>query len=105
MVNQRFAFFTEEEKEEKRQSLTPAATKKATLSAVKTLRDYLAAKGKPTNFASFAKDELDAKLADFYFEVRTAKTNQLYKKTSFEGLRYGINRFLKGPLTTNPLTF
>ncbi|KAK7094075.1 hypothetical protein V1264_007745 [Littorina saxatilis] len=90
----RFADLSREEIENKRRLLTPTTTQKATTSAAKVFRDYLAEKGKPVSFEQYEKKELDAALSSFYIEART-KTGEIYKKTSLDAVRYGINRHLK----------
>ncbi|KAK7107238.1 hypothetical protein V1264_015189 [Littorina saxatilis] len=90
----RFADLSREEIENKRRLLTPTTTQKATTSAATVFRDYLAEKGKPVSFEQYEKKELDAALSSFYIEART-KTGEIYKKTSLDAVRYGINRHLK----------
>ena len=90
----RFASFSAEEIEEKRQALTPKNTVKADRVAATVLRDYLKEKGMNTAFESLSKNELDSVLSSFWVEART-KTGELYKKTSLDSIRYGLNRFLK----------
>ena len=90
----RFASFSAEEIQQKRQLLTPKNTVKADMSAATVLREYLKEKGMNTDFESLSKNELDSVLSSFYVEART-KTGELYKKTSLDSIRYGLNRFLK----------
>ena len=47
-----------------------------------------------TQFETLPKKELDTVLSKFYLEART-KDGQLFKKSSIEGIRYSLNRFLK----------
>ena len=58
------------------------------------MREYLKEKGMHTEFESMSKNELDSVLSSFYVEART-KTGELYKKTSLDSIKYGLNRFLK----------
>ena len=90
----RFATISEQEIEQKRRLLTPKNTTKCETSAANVLRDYLTEKGMNIQFETFPKKELDTVLSKFYLEART-KDGQLFKKSSIEGIRYSLNRFLK----------
>ena len=90
----RFAEFSAEEIEERRRLLTPIATTKSESNAASTFRAYLKEKCFETNFENFPKEVLDEKLSKFYVEART-KDGELYKKTSLDAFRYGMNRYLK----------
>lgn len=92
----RFASFSASEVEQKRQCLTPENTKKSDARAAKLFRDYLAEKRKPSDFQNLSKEELDKELSSFYLEARTLD-GQVYKKTSLDSIRYGLNRYLKAP--------
>ena len=90
----RFASFSTEEIEEKKKKLTPKSTINNELSAANNFREYLREKGKPTHFETYSKKDIDQALTGFYVEART-REGQLYKKTSLESFRYGLNRYLK----------
>ena len=93
-MKRRFACVSEVQLEEKRRLLVPKTTESANQSAANTLREYLKEKGKDIHFENLSKYDLDELLSGFYIEART-KEGTLYKKTSLESVRYGLNRFLK----------
>ena len=93
-MKRRFASVSEAELNEKRRYLVPPKTEKSNNSAANILRDFLKEKDKDTHFEQLSKKELDEVLASFYINART-KDGNLYKKTSLESIRYGLNRFLK----------
>ena len=95
----RFAEYSAEDIAEKRRLLTPIATTKSENSAANNFRAYLKEKCFDTNFENFSKEELDKKLSKFYVEART-KDGELYKKTSLDAFRYGLNRYLKKTSTS-----
>lgn len=90
----RFAEFTADELAAKRKGLVPKTTAKATTTAANTFREYLKEKNQPQDFENFTKQQLNLALSTFYVEART-KTGEIYKKTSLETLRYGLNRHMK----------
>lgn len=69
-------------------------TKRTTMTAVKLFREYLTSKNFPAEFENFDPEELDAKLASFYVEMRN-KDGQLYKKSTMASYRSGLQRYLR----------
>ena len=69
-------------------------TKRTTMTAVKLFREYLTSKNFPAEFENFDPEELDAKLASFYVEMRN-KDGQLYKKSIMASYRSGLQRYLR----------
>ena len=63
--------------------------------------DFLASRGKPTDFWNDSKDELALKLREFYCCVRKVPNKQgvadEYGKASYLNMRAGIQRFLVSP--------
>ena len=94
MAAKRFASFSSDEIQEKKRLLTPKTTIKSENTAANTFRDYLKEKGVNTMFENFTKGELDTTLSSFYIEART-RQGDLYKATSMQSFRYGLNRYLK----------
>jgi hypothetical protein len=92
----RFAQTTEEERELKRIKLNSDKTLKANKGAAKVFKEYLAEKGESANFETFDDVKLDEHLGHFYMDLRKVD-GSFYKANSLEGIRHGINRYLKNP--------
>lgn len=71
-------------------------TNKATKVAMKVFVEYIKNKEKfcRMQIEEMSKQTINEVLFGFYAELRT-KTGDLYKKTSMNSIRYGLNRFLK----------
>lgn len=92
----RFAAHSNDELEVKKRTLTNKNTIKSNTKAANAFRDYLKEKGSQITFEEFTDDGLDEELAKFYFDARSTK-GDLYKVSSLENLRHGLNRYLKAP--------
>ena len=90
----RFADFDEEEYQNILQDKDSDRTKKATKTSVNIFREYLAEKGRNTQFQTLTKEEIALQLAKFYIEVRRVDGTH-YKTSSLNSIRAGINRYLK----------
>lgn len=75
-------------------NIDSANTKRTTMTSVKLFREYLSAKNFPTDFENFTQDDLDAKLASFYVEMRNKK-GDMYKKSTLISYRHGLQRHLE----------
>lgn len=69
-------------------------TNLSTENSVNILFTYMEERGYTSNLKDLNKCDLDGLLYIFFAEVRTEK-GDLYKKTSYNSLRYGINRHLQ----------
>ena len=65
------------------------------------ISDFLASRGKPTDFWTDSKEELAMKLREFYCCVRKVPNKdgvaEEYGKASFLNMRAGLQRFLVSP--------
>lgn len=92
----RFAEHTEAEIDAKRAALLNKNTIKANKRSANIFREYLKEKGVGCDFETFSDAELDHFLCTFYFDARQ-KNGDYYKISSLENVRFGLNRYLKGP--------
>ncbi|CAG2257574.1 unnamed protein product [Mytilus edulis] len=69
-------------------------TKKQKTTANKLFREYLTEKSKPIEFEQYTVEQLDNTLASFYLEMRS-KEGKLYKKTTMQAYRQGLNRHIQ----------
>ena len=82
---------------EKQAKLSSSNTLKANRKAERVLKNYLTETGAPDiKFENFTTEKLVETLSVFYFNARTVD-GQMYKSSSLEGLRHGLNRFIQGP--------
>lgn len=89
----RFASMSEDDMKKLLYDKDSKNTHKGTEQAVRLFRAYLTEKKMDTNFEKLPKNELDTILARFYAEARQ-KSGELYKKTSLNSIRHGLNRHL-----------
>jgi hypothetical protein len=87
---------SKEEIDQKRLLVTPISTRKANAKSARALQAYLEEKGISTNFEDFQPAELAQHLSEYYFNARTV-TGNLYKRSSLENFRHGLNRYLRSP--------
>jgi hypothetical protein len=92
----RFAQTTVEEADLKRLKLNAVNTIKANNKCANILREYLKEKNEDLRFEVLDGAELNEMLAHFYMDLRKADGTR-YKSTSMEGVRNGLNRYLKSP--------
>ena len=90
----RFASLSEEELQVIVSNKDSNNTKKSTSVSVNILRDYLLEKNEDIHFETLCNKDLDNLLCKFYAEARTSK-GDLYKKSTLQAIRHGINRHLK----------
>lgn len=95
-VKRRFAHLSKEEIDDKRDSVVPKATKQANQKSARALKAYLLEKGISTPLDSLEPEDLAKTLETFYFDART-QNGDLYKRSSLENLRHGVNRYLRSP--------
>ena len=75
-------------------------TKRLTKQSVKMFKEYLAAKNLDRNFEQYEPDQLDQTLSKFYAEIRD-KNGQMYKRTTLQSYRQGIQRHLQSVRSDN----
>ncbi|XP_062603966.1 uncharacterized protein LOC134265768 [Saccostrea cucullata] len=92
----RFASHTPSEIIEKRANVVPKNTIKGNQKSAKMLRDYLKEKKQALDFENFDAHQLNEVLSHFYLDLRKID-GELYKSSSLENTRYGLNRYLKAP--------
>ena len=68
-------------------------TNLSTDNSMRILVKYMTERSYP-NLEEMGKDQIDNLLYAFFAEARTEK-GDFYKKTSFDALKYGINRYLQ----------
>lgn len=95
-MSKRFASQTEDEIMKKREKSIPFNTLKSNTASANVFRSYLTESGQNTNFELMEEAELADKLKCFYCDARSQK-GELYKLTTFENIRHGLNRHLKAP--------
>ena len=80
----------------KQAKLSSNYTLKANHKAERVLKNYLTEIGAPDiKFENFTTEKLVETLGMFYFNARTVD-GLMYKSSSLEGFRHGLNRFLQG---------
>ncbi|XP_068738290.1 uncharacterized protein [Montipora capricornis] len=94
MAAKRFQTRTEEEIEQLLQDKSSKSTNKATLNAVRTLRDFCKEQNLDESFQELSKTDLNSLLRKFYTSARKCD-GSLYSKNSLVGIRYGIARYLQ----------
>ena len=92
-TKRRFASLDDEDKENLLDGIDSKNTKRQTNTAVNIFREYLTEKGLSSDFETLSDDELDKILGNFYLEMRT-KNGELYKKTTMNSYRHGLQRHL-----------
>ena len=94
MATKRFHVRSEEEIEQLIRDKSSKSTNKATLNAVKTLREFCAQENSNENFEELNKEDLNSLLRKFFASARKADGSH-YSKNSLLGIRYGISRYLQ----------
>lgn len=89
----RFASLQNDEKDSIINNLDAQNTKRQTHTAVKILREYLTEKNLPLDFETYSDERLDEVLSNFYLEMRN-KSGEMYKKSTMQSYRQGIQRHL-----------
>ena len=92
--NDNFVTTSDKEIEELLQGSKATNTNKSTETALNRLRKFLKIRGY-LELESIDTSELPTILTTFYTDVRTKKTGELYKTSSFKVLRAGLNRYFK----------
>lgn len=93
---QRFIHHSDEEMQEKQEKLQNSNTIANEKKAVRAFKAYLEEIGEEnTDFFTYTEEELDRHLSKFYFSARKENDGDMYKISSLESLRYGLNRALK----------
>lgn len=92
-TKRRFASLSSSETETLLDGVDSKNTKRQTNTAINIFREYLTEKNLPLEFEKLNEEELDQILANFYLEIRT-KNGELYKKTTMNSYRQGIQRHL-----------
>jgi hypothetical protein len=97
-AKRRFGHLSEKEVDNKRDSVIPKSTKQANQKSARTLKAYLLEKGisTPLECLELEAEDLANTLETFYFDART-QSGELYKRSSLENLRHGVNRYLRSP--------
>lgn len=93
MATARFASLEEDEIEAIMDNVESKNTKRQNNTAVKLLRTYLTEKNMPNEFETFSVERLDETLSKFWLEMRN-KDGQMYKKTTMQAYRQGIQRHI-----------
>lgn len=96
MATKRFACHTEAEILVKRANVVPKNTAKSNKKSANMLRAYLTEKEEDPQFENYSPSELNVVLSSFYLDTRTSD-GHMYKTSSLENFRYGLNRHLKAP--------
>jgi hypothetical protein len=92
----RFASHTESDILEKRANVVPKNTSKGNQKSARILRDYLKEKSQDPEFENYDAYRLNEVLSHLYLDMRKAD-GEMYKTSSLENFRYGLNRYLKAP--------
>ncbi|CAG2223465.1 unnamed protein product [Mytilus edulis] len=94
--SKRFGTSTRQDIDDKRRTFTPTRHKKSNTLSAKLFREYLTSKNHDADFGSFTTQRLDEALPHFYLDVRKMD-GSMYKTSSLESIRHGLNRHLKAP--------
>ena len=94
MAAKRFQTRTGEDIEQLLRDKSSKSTNKATLNAVRTLRDFCKEQNLDESFQELSKTDLNSLLRKFYTSARKCD-GSLYSKNSLVGIRYGIARYLQ----------
>lgn len=89
----RFATISEDQFKKLIEDKDSKSTKQATKVAVSVFRSYLKEKHLEDDFENFPSEQLDDILSKFYLEMRKC-CGGVYKTSSFNAIRHGLNRFL-----------
>ena len=100
-TQKRFAQTTDDEVQNKRLKLNAKNTLMANKKCGNILRDYLQENHMDDKFMTFDAVRLNEVLARFYMDLRKPDGDH-YKSTSLEGIRSGLNRYLKSPPHNKP---
>ena len=95
-VAKRFADTSQDEIEKKRLKLQSDNTIKSNRKAANILKAYLTENLTMDNFENCPPEELAIVLERFYMDLRK-HDGTMYKTTSFESIRSGLNRYLQSP--------
>ena len=94
MTERKFASLETEEINAIMDNLDSKNTKRQTITSVRMFRQYLNGKKLSTEFESFDIEQLDDLLSKFYLEMRN-KDGEMYKKSTMQSYRQGLQRYLK----------
>jgi hypothetical protein len=96
----RFAALNEQEISNLLENVETKNTKRQNNTAVKLFRQYLAEKKLNPEFETYSCDDLDSALSSFYMEMR-GHDGQMYKKTTMQAYRQGLQRHIEKTTGTN----
>ncbi|XP_063404526.1 uncharacterized protein LOC134687991 [Mytilus trossulus] len=93
---ERFGTSTRQDIDDKRRNIHADKTQKSNTQSAKLFKEYLTSKNHEADFESFTTQRLDEALSHFYLDVRKID-GSMYKTSSLESIRHGLNRHLKAP--------
>lgn len=93
---ERFGTSTRQDFDDKRRNIHADKTQKSNTLSAKLFKEYLTSKNHEADFESFTTQRLDEALSHFYLDVRKID-GSMYKTSSLESIRHGLNRHLKAP--------
>ena len=96
IINKRFKKTTEAERDDILTGCDSQATKKSTKYTVSTFKSWLIANGQSEDFEMLPFDVINKQLEVYYTEIKSVKGHAL-SKSSFVGIRSGINRHINSP--------
>ncbi|CAG2243519.1 unnamed protein product [Mytilus edulis] len=92
-TKRRFASLEDEDRENLLENVDSKNTKRQTKTAINGFREYLTEKSLSLDFESYDDAQLDDVLSKFYMEMRN-KNGEMYKKTTMQSYRQGLQRHL-----------
>ncbi|XP_063442973.1 uncharacterized protein LOC134723282 [Mytilus trossulus] len=92
-TKRRFASLEDEDRENLLENVDSKNTKRQTNTAINGFREYLTEKSLPLDFESYDDAQLDDVLSKFYMGMRN-KNGEMYKKTTMQSYRQGLQRHL-----------
>ncbi|CAG2232416.1 unnamed protein product [Mytilus edulis] len=92
-TKRRFASLEDEDRENLLENVDSKNTKRQTRTAINGFREYLTEKSLSLDFESYDDAQLDDVLSKFYMEMRN-KNGEMYKKTTMQSYRQGLQRHL-----------
>ncbi|VDH97885.1 Hypothetical predicted protein [Mytilus galloprovincialis] len=93
---ERFGTSTRQDIDDKRRNIHANKTQKSNTLSATLFREYLTSKDHEADFESFTTQRVDEALSHFYLDVRKID-GSMYKTSSLESIRHGLNRHLKAP--------